>query len=138
MYGQNWYEYFWDDVNDETVEEKLENAIVVGDSSDENGTMPIPEYGFLRQISQKSQQLFLEYNSLFAICMIVLTSVKLFVQIFDVITDIMVAGTIREDVYGVYYVISIVFMTGPLVTKWKSTGKFITQKCKQGINFHIY
>ena len=48
------------------------------------------KYGLLRRISQKFQQVCLNNPSAFAIGMIVLTLGKLFVQIFDIITDALI------------------------------------------------
>ena len=48
------------------------------------------KYGLLRRISQKFQQVCLNNPSAVAIGMIVLTLSKLFVQIFDIITDALI------------------------------------------------
>ena len=50
------------------------------------------KYGLLRRISQKFQQVCLNNPSAFAIGMIVLTLGKLFVQIFDIITDAIIGN----------------------------------------------
>ena len=49
-----------------------------------------PKYGPLRRLSQKKEQLFLNFPALFSLAMILLTLVKLFIQIFDVLTDTMI------------------------------------------------
>ena len=49
-----------------------------------------PKYGPLRRLSQKKEQLFLNFPALFSMAMILLTLAKLFIQIFDVLTDTMI------------------------------------------------
>ena len=47
----------------------------------------VPKYGPLRRLSQKLQQLFLSYPSSYALSMICIAALKLFVQVFDIWTD---------------------------------------------------
>ena len=46
-----------------------------------------PRFGPFRIASQKMQQCFLDYPSVYAMCMIVISCLKYFVQIFDMLTD---------------------------------------------------
>ena len=51
-----------------------------------------PKYGPLRRLSQKKEQLFLNYPAAFSLAMILLTLIKLFVQIFDIYTDTVISN----------------------------------------------
>ena len=50
------------------------------------------KHGFLRKISQMFQRVCLNNPSSFALGMIAVTLIKLFVQIFDIITDAMIGN----------------------------------------------
>ena len=52
-----------------------------------------PKYGPMRRLSQKKEQIFLNNPSAFSLVMIILTLVKLFVQIFDILTDSMISNS---------------------------------------------
>ena len=47
-----------------------------------------PKYGPLRKVSQKLQQQFLNYPSSYALVMMIIAVLKLFIQIFDIWTDV--------------------------------------------------
>ena len=61
-------------------------------SDDDQTLEEEPKYGPLRRLSQKKEQIFLNYPSAFSLAMIGLTLVKLFVQIFDILTDTMISN----------------------------------------------
>ena len=60
--------------------------------NDDDTSEEEPKYGPLRRLSQKKEQIFLNYPSAFSLAMILLTLVKLFVQIFDILTDTMISN----------------------------------------------
>ena len=55
---------------------------------DDAEELEVPKYGPLRQVSQKLQQQFLYYPSSYALAMMVIAVLKLFIQIFDIWTDV--------------------------------------------------
>lgn len=122
-----------------TQEEGEEMAISLDDGISEHSVelsddwIPkLSKWRVCRRFSQKLQQIFLTYNSAYAIFMILVTCLKLYIQIFDVVTDILVAQSLQEEVDGIYFGISIALIVAPCVAKWVTTGEFITQKCNQG------
>ena len=87
--------WFWEQ------NKKEKDGIITSESSDvkelevskDEDVKEEPKYGPLRRLSQKKEQLFLNYPALFSISMILLTLVKLFIQIFDVLTDTMIGNS---------------------------------------------
>ena len=72
----------------------------------------VPKYGPLRRLSQKLQQLFLAYPSSYAISMICIAALKLFVQVFDIWTDVAIC-----NFFKLYFSRGILVMIVPLVSK---------------------
>ena len=70
------------DANDSTKADAQE--VKVDDAED----LKTPKYGPLRKASQKLQQLFLNYPSSYALAMMTIAVLKLFIQIFDIWTDV--------------------------------------------------
>ena len=83
--------------------DKYENVKTTSDASTDvklnvSNTLP-KKHGLLRKISQKFQQFCLNNPSTFALGMIALTLIKLFVQIFDIITDALIGNFSRVFVF---------------------------------------
>ena len=62
---------------------------------DDAEDLEVPKYGPLRKISQKLQQQFLNYPSSYALTMMIIAVFKLFIQIFDIWTDVAIGNLPR-------------------------------------------
>ena len=59
---------------------------------DDAEDLEVPKYGPLRKMSQKLQQQFLNYPSSYALTMMIIAVLKLFIQIFDIWTDVAIGN----------------------------------------------
>ena len=83
----------------------------------------VPKYGPLRRLSQKLQQLFLTYPSSYAVSMICISALKLFVQVFDIWTDVAICNFLI-----LYFSRGILLLLFPLVSKIYSKYNFIKRQ----------
>ena len=108
-----------------------------------------PKYGMFRKISQKKEQAYLNYPSMVSWGVILVTLVKLFVQIFDMLTDTIISNSFF--VWSVHlhlfhwaksfwienkpaeFCISFALILAPCVAKWRTFTDYINNKCKRGI-----
>ena len=77
--------------NDVVVFDDVSYANKVEVKDDKEHLEEEPKYGILRKISQKKEQEFLNHPSLLCVGVILVTLVKLFVQIFDMLTDTIIS-----------------------------------------------
>ena len=87
-------DFYWEEnekKNDVLVFDDVSDAKKVEVKDDKEHLEEEPKYGILRKISQKKEQEFLNHPSLLCVGVILVTLVKLFVQIFDMLTDTIIS-----------------------------------------------
>ena len=87
-------DFYWEEnekKNDVVVFDDVSDANKVEVKDDKENLEEEPKYGILRKISQKKEQEFLNHPSLLCVGVILVTLVKLFVQIFDMLTDTIIS-----------------------------------------------